>query len=90
MSSKEDRAAKAAKKKNFYRIIAGVACAALLLTAILPDMHALFGCREVLTKAFDGSQERLTALRHHGFVPAPGAVTRHDGTPIMDYWAHRA
>ena len=61
-----------------------------LLTAILPDMHALFGCREVLTKAFDGSQERLTALRHHGFVPAPGAVTRHDGTPIMDYWTHRA
>ena len=36
MSSKEARAAKAAKKKNFYRIIAGVACTALLLTAILP------------------------------------------------------
>lgn len=36
MSSKEARAAKAAKKKNLYRIIAGVACAALLLTAILP------------------------------------------------------
>ena len=36
MSSKEARAAKAAKKKNFYRIIAGIACAALLLTAILP------------------------------------------------------
>ncbi len=36
MSSKENRAAKAAKKKTFYRIIAGVACAALLLTAILP------------------------------------------------------
>ena len=36
MSSKDARAAKAAKKKNVIRIIAGVACAALLLTAILP------------------------------------------------------
>lgn len=36
MSSKESRAAKAAKKKTFYRVVAGVACAALLLTAILP------------------------------------------------------
>ncbi len=61
-----------------------------LLTAILPDMHALFGCRQVLTKAFADSPERLASLRCHGFVPAPGAVTRHDGTPIGDYWCHRA
>lgn len=36
MSSKEARAAKEAKKKNTKRVIALVACAALLLTAILP------------------------------------------------------
>lgn len=36
MSSKEARAAKADKKKNVIRIIAVVACAALLLTAVLP------------------------------------------------------
>lgn len=61
-----------------------------LLAALLPDMHRLFGCRQVLTKAFQDSPERLEALRRHGFVPAPGAVTRHDGTPIPDYWTHRA
>lgn len=61
-----------------------------LLTAILPDMHRLFGCAQVLTKAFAGSPERLEALCRHGFVPAPGAVTFHDGTPIPDYWTHRA
>ncbi len=61
-----------------------------LLTAMLPDMHALFGCRQVLTKAFQDSPERLEALRRHGFVPAPGAVTRRDGTPLLDYQVHLA
>ena len=61
-----------------------------LLTALMPSMHADFGCAEVLTKGFGGSPERLAALRSHGFKPAPGAVRRHDGTPIGDYWSHRA
>lgn len=61
-----------------------------LLPALLPSMHEDFGCAQVLTKGFAGSPERLAALRRHGFVPAPGAVCRHDGTPIGDYWVHRA
>ena len=61
-----------------------------LLPALLPVLHREFGCRQILTKAFLGSGERLAALGRHGFVPAPGAVTRCDGTSIMDYWVHRA
>lgn len=61
-----------------------------LLPVLLPCCHRDFGCARVLTKAFSGSGERLAALGRHGFVPAPGAVSYHDGTPILDYWVHRA
>lgn len=61
-----------------------------LLPALLPCLHAGFGCQQVLTKAFAGSPERCASLRRHGFAPAPGAVRRSDGTPCEDYWVHRA
>ena len=61
-----------------------------LLPALVPVCHEGFGCAAVLTKAFSGSTERLASLRRAGFVPAPGAVRRKDGTPVADYWVHRA
>ena len=61
-----------------------------LLPALLPVAHEGFGCQQVLTKAFDGSPERQASLRRAGFVPAPGAAHRNDGTPYGDYWVHRA
>ena len=61
-----------------------------VLDGILPAMHELFGCAQVLTKTFAASPARTGALRRHGFVPAPGAVRLHDGTFAGDYWVHRA
>ncbi len=61
-----------------------------LLDAMLQPMHDLFSCGQMLTKAPSFAHQRQSALKAHGFRPAPGAVKDPDGQPLNDYWVHRA
>lgn len=61
-----------------------------LLTAILPQMHQLFGCACVLTKSTPEMEARCQALQQLGFVPRKEPLISHSGTPLPHYWVHRA
>lgn len=60
-----------------------------LLSAILPDMHRLFGCECILTKAAPEMAQRRTALMQQGFTRHPLPLIGEDGTAYLHYWAHR-
>ncbi len=60
-----------------------------LLRALLPELHSLFGCASILTKAKPHMARRRLALAVHGFTPWSGVLTGHDGAAYGDYWIRR-
>lgn len=61
-----------------------------LLRTMLPGLHDMFGCREIVTKAPRFAIQRQTALRWHGFVPLEKPLEGKDGRMLPDYWVRRA
>lgn len=60
-----------------------------LLRAVMPELHELFGCQRILTKAYPVMTRRRLALVVHGFLPYPLPLTGHNGREYWDYWVRR-
>lgn len=60
-----------------------------ILRTILPEMHELFGCERILTKALPVMARRRLALVLHGFFPAKEPLLGDDGIEYGNYWARR-
>lgn len=60
-----------------------------LLRTILPEMHELFGCERILTKALPLMARRRLALVLHGFFPCNQPLIGENGVEYGGYWARR-
>lgn len=60
-----------------------------LLRALLPELHELFGCQRILTKAYPVMTRRRMALVVHGFIPFRQPLIGHNGREYYDYWVRR-
>lgn len=60
-----------------------------ILRTILPEMHELFGCERILTKALPLMARRRLALVLHGFIPSKTPLIGHGGVEYGCYWARR-
>lgn len=60
-----------------------------LLRAILPEMHELFGCARILTKALPVMARRRLALVLHGFFPSKDPLVGQGGVEYVGYWGRR-
>lgn len=61
-----------------------------LLTALLPQLHRLFGCACVLTKSTPEMEPRCQVLQQLGFVPRKEPLIGHSGAQLPHYWVHMA
>jgi len=60
-----------------------------LLRALLPELHELFGCQRILTKATPVMTRRRMAMVVHGFIPYRQPLIGHNGREYYDYWVRR-
>ncbi len=60
-----------------------------LLRTILPEMHRLFSCARILTKALPVMEKRRLALVLHGFIPSQRPMIGWDGIEYGGYWGRR-
>ncbi len=60
-----------------------------LLRALLPELHELFACQRILTKALPVMARRRLALVVHGFVPYKKPLIGENGVEYGDYWVRR-
>lgn len=60
-----------------------------ILRAILPEMHELFGCARILTKALPPMAKRRLALVLHGFFPSKEPLIGENGVEYGHYWGRR-
>lgn len=60
-----------------------------ILRTILPEMHELFGCARILTKALPLMSKRRLALILHGFFPSKEPLIGENGVEYGCYWGRR-
>ncbi len=60
-----------------------------LLRTLLPEMHELFRCERILTKALPTMMRRRLALVLHGFIPCKEPLIGAGGIEYNGYWARR-
>ena len=60
-----------------------------LLRALMPELHRLFGCQRILTKATPVMMRRRLALVVHGFMPCRDPLIGENGREYYDYWVRR-
>lgn len=60
-----------------------------ILRTVLPELHELFGCERILTKALPLMARRRLALVLHGFVPCKKPLIGENGVEYGCYWARR-
>ena len=60
-----------------------------LLRTVLPELHELFRCRRILTKALPVMARRRLALVLHGFIPYKQFLVGDDGIEYGNYWVRR-
>lgn len=60
-----------------------------ILRTILPEMHELFGCARILTKALPLMAKRRLALVLHGFFPSKEPLRGENGVKYGCYWGRR-
>ena len=60
-----------------------------LLRAVMPELHKLFHCQRILTKALPIMTRRRLALVVHGFLPYRQPLVGHNGREYFDYWVRR-
>lgn len=60
-----------------------------LLRTVLPELHELFGCQRILTKALPVMERRRLALVLHGFIPYKKFLVGDNGIEYGNYWVRR-
>ena len=60
-----------------------------ILRTILPEMHELFHCAHILTKALPLMSKRRLALVLHGFFPNKAPLIGENGVEYGHYWGCR-
>ncbi len=60
-----------------------------VLSLILPQAKAMFGCDFIATKIHKEGKIRREAFEALGFVPSPHKLMGHDGTEYGDYYIYR-
>lgn len=60
-----------------------------LLRALLPELHELFRCQRIVTKALPIMMRRRLAMVVHGFIPYKKPLIGENGVEYGDYWVRR-